>query len=88
MRSAFALRIISGIGFLFGIQKSLRAFLNPHFTSGVVTVNCICNSDCHFNHCSPPRENGIAERIPNRSYRTKNRAARRLPGFVIQLVLP
>ena len=45
MRSAFALRIISGISFLLEIQKSLRAFLNLLFTSGVVTVNCICESD-------------------------------------------
>ena len=37
MASAFALAIFSGIGFLFGIQKSLRAFLNPLFTSRVVT---------------------------------------------------
>ena len=36
MASACALAIISGIGFLFGIQKSLRAFLNPLFTGGVV----------------------------------------------------
>jgi len=43
MASAFALAIFSGIGFLFGIQKSLRAFLNPLFTSGAVTVNCICS---------------------------------------------
>ena len=39
MPSAYALGIISGIGFLFGIQKSLRAFLNPLFTSWVVTEN-------------------------------------------------
>ena len=32
MAAACALAIISGIGFLFGIQKSLRAFLNPLFT--------------------------------------------------------
>ena len=41
MASAFALAIFSGIGFLFGIQKSLRAFLNPLFTSRVVTENGI-----------------------------------------------
>ena len=35
MASAFALAIFSGIGFLFGIQKSLRAFLNPLFTGGI-----------------------------------------------------
>ena len=34
MAAACALAIISGIGFLFGIQKSLRAFLNPLFTGG------------------------------------------------------
>ena len=27
------------------IAAQTRAFLNPFFTSGVVTVNCICNSD-------------------------------------------
>ena len=43
MRAACALRIIRGISFLFGIQKSLQAFLNPLFTSGAVTVNCICS---------------------------------------------
>ncbi|RHV53365.1 hypothetical protein DXB44_06195 [Faecalibacterium sp. OM04-11BH] len=37
-----ALRIFRGIGFLFGIQKSLRAFLNPFFTGGVVTENGSC----------------------------------------------
>ena len=45
MASACALAIMSGIGFLFGIQKSLRAFLNPLFTGGVVEENGICNSD-------------------------------------------
>ena len=42
--SACALGIISGIGFLFGIQKSLRAFLNPLFTGGVVKENGICSA--------------------------------------------
>ena len=42
MRSAFALRIISGRIILnFGVQKRLRAFLNPIFTDGVVTENGI-----------------------------------------------
>ena len=37
MRAAFALRIISGKIILnFGVQKRLRAFLNPIFTDGVV----------------------------------------------------
>ena len=45
MRSAFALRIISGRIILnFGVQKRLRAFLNPIFTDGVVTENGICNA--------------------------------------------
>ena len=44
MPSAYALGIISGIGFLFGIQKSLRAFLNPLFTGGVVKENGICSA--------------------------------------------
>ena len=107
MRSAFALRIISGISFLLEIQKSLRAFLNLLFTSGVVTINCICNSDHHLTIAALPVKNGIAERpqalrypenknnislayaqsaaehISNRSYCTKNRAARRLPGFLL-----
>ena len=38
MRSAFALRIVSGRTILnFGFQKRLRAFLKPIFTDGVVT---------------------------------------------------
>ena len=37
MRSAFALRIISGKIILnFGFQESLRTFLKPIFTRGVV----------------------------------------------------
>ena len=45
MRSAFALRIISGRTILnFGVQKRLRAFLNPFFTGGVVQENGICSA--------------------------------------------
>ena len=45
MRSAFALRIFSGRTILnFGVQKRLRAFLNPIFTDGVVTENGICSA--------------------------------------------
>ena len=37
MRSAFALRIISGIIiYNFGVQESLRIFLNPIFTERVI----------------------------------------------------
>ena len=45
MRAAFTLRIISGKIILnFGVQKRLRAFLNPIFTDGVVKENSICST--------------------------------------------
>ena len=44
MAAACALAIISGIGFLFGIQKSLRAFLNPLFTGRVAAGSSICRA--------------------------------------------
>ena len=45
MPSAFALGIFSGkFIFIFVFQKSLRAFLNPLFTSRVVTENGICSA--------------------------------------------
>ena len=51
MRSAFALRIISGKNiFNFGFQESLRTFLKPFFTGGVVTGNGSCRT------CSPSGE--------------------------------
>ena len=62
MPSAYALGIISGIGFLFGIQKSLRAFLNPLFTGGVVKENGICSAAfcesaaLRASACSPERD--------------------------------
>ena len=107
MRSAFALRIISGISFLLEIQKSLRTFLNLLFTKWGRNDQLHLQFRPPFNRCSSPRENGIAERpqalrypenknnislayaqsaaerISNRSYCTKNRAARRLPDFLI-----
>ena len=62
MRSAFALRIISGRIILnFGVQKHLRAFLNPIFTDGVVTENGICSAAfcesmaLRASACSPER---------------------------------
>ena len=62
MRSAFALRIISGRTILnFGVQKRLRAFLNPIFTDGVVTENGICSAAfcesaaLRASACSPER---------------------------------
>ena len=45
MPSAFALRIFSGKNILnFGFQESLRTFLKPIFTGGVVTENGICSA--------------------------------------------
>ena len=45
MRSAFALRIISGrIIFNFAILENLRIFQNCLFTGGVVTANGICSA--------------------------------------------
>ncbi len=62
MRSAFALRIISGKIILnFGVQKRLRAFLNPIFTDGVITENGICSAAfcesmaLRASACSPER---------------------------------
>ena len=45
MRSAFALRIISGKNiFNFGFQESLRTFLKPFFTGGVATASGSCSA--------------------------------------------
>ena len=45
MRSAFALRIISGrIIYNFAILENLRIFQNCLFTGGVVTENGICSA--------------------------------------------
>ena len=45
MRSAFALRINSGRIILnFGFQESLRTFLKPIFTGGVVKASGICSA--------------------------------------------
>ena len=45
MRAAIGLRIISGKNILnFGFQESLRTFLKPIFTGGVVTENGICSA--------------------------------------------
>ena len=58
--------------FLFGIQKSLRAFLNPFFTGEVVTVNCIYNSDRHLTFAVPSRENAFGAARRPRQTRNKN----------------
>ena len=60
MASAFALAIFSGIGFLFGIQKSLRAFLNPLFTSRVVTENGLALSVTYGDTSPKGRASGKA----------------------------
>ena len=45
MASACALAMFSGKIILnFGVQKRLRAFLNPFFTGGVVEENGICSA--------------------------------------------
>ena len=45
MVSACALTILIGkIIYNFGVQESLRTFLNPIFTGGVVTENGICSA--------------------------------------------
>ena len=61
MRAACALRIISGKNILnFGFQESLRTFLKPIFTGGVVTENGICSAafceSAALRACSLPRE--------------------------------
>ena len=51
MASACALAMFSGKIILnFGVQKRLRAFLNPIFTGGVVEENC------RLTVAPPPRE--------------------------------
>ena len=44
MRSAALCTYSAELDFLFGIQKSLRAFLNPLFTGGVVEGSGICSA--------------------------------------------
>ena len=61
MASAYALAIFSGIGFLFGIQKSLRAFLNPLFTSRVVTESGLALSVTYGD--TSPKGRGSGETI-------------------------
>ena len=69
MRSAFALRIISGRTILnFGVQKRLRAFLNPIFTDGVVTENGICSAafceSAALRLASPPSQSPLVTTLP------------------------
>ena len=61
MRSAFALRIISGkIIYNFAILENLRIFQNCLFTGGVVTENSICSAafceSAALRACPLPRE--------------------------------
>ena len=44
MRSAFALRIISGKNILFVNRENLRIFPIYFFTGGVVAANSICSA--------------------------------------------
>ena len=75
MASAFALAIFSGIGFLFGIQKSLRAFLNPLFTSRVVTENGICSAafceSAALRACPLPLGGAVAQRLRGYKWRSE-----------------
>ena len=69
MRSAFALRIISGRTILnFGVQKRLRAFLNPIFTDGVVTENGICSAafceSAALRLASSPSQSSLVTTLP------------------------
>ena len=76
MRSAFALRIVSGRTILnFGVQKRLRAFLNPIFTDGVVTENGICSAAfcesmaLRASACSPG--GAVAQRLRGYKWRSE-----------------
>ena len=78
MRSAFALRIISGKTILnFGVQKRLRAFLNPIFTDGVVTENGICSAAfcesvaLRASACSPLGELSSVARLRGYKWRSE-----------------
>ena len=71
MRSAFALRIISGKNILFVNRENLRIFPIYFFTGGVVEENGICNSDRTFNHCSPSVK--IAFGALRRARQTRNK---------------
>ena len=78
MASACALAIISGIGFLFGIQKSLRAFLNPLFTSRVVTESGLALSVTYGDTSPKGRASGKAAHFPIES-KTFSKAAKSSP---------
>ena len=76
MRSAFALRIISGRTILnFGVQKRLRAFLNPIFTDGVVTENGICSAafceSMALRACPLPLGGAVAQRLRGYKWRSE-----------------
>ena len=78
MRSAFALRIISGRTILnFGVQKRLRAFLNPIFTDGVITENGICSAAfcesaaLRASACSPLGELSSVARLRGYKWRSE-----------------
>ena len=63
-----ALRIISGkIIYNFGVQESLRTFLNPIFTGGGVAGNGICSAafceSAALRVCSLPLGGAVAQRL-------------------------
>ena len=100
MRSAFALRIVSGRTILnFGVQKRLRAFLNPIFTDGVVTENGICSAAfcesaaLRASACSPLGELSSVARLRGYKWRSETSVKAIAPTgaalafFVLRLLL-
>ena len=76
MRSAFALRINSGRIILnFGFQESLRTFLKPIFTGGVVEGNGICSAAfCESTAlwaCPLPLGGAVAQRLRGYKWRSE-----------------
>ena len=76
MRSAFALRIISGrIIYNFAILENLRIFQNCLFTGGVVTENGICSAAfCEraaLRACLLPLGGAVAQRLRGYKWRSE-----------------
>ena len=83
MRSAFALRIISGRIILnFGFQESLQTFLKPIFTGGVVEGNGICSAafceSAALRLASSPSQPRSAQQL---SQRESQEHCRKLPHY-------
>ena len=79
-----ALGIFSGKNILnFGIQKRLRAFLDPIFTRGAVKKNGSATVSAGNKRCNCR----LPLRLP--PIKMQSRAARRLPDFaLIQIIFP